>query len=43
LIVSPNDAKNIKDYLNKIDEEFFIVGEIINNKKNISGIIFNKD
>ena len=43
LIVSPNDAKNIKDYLNKIDEEFFIIGEIINNKKNISGIIFNKD
>ena len=42
LIVDSNDAKNISNYLNKINEDHFIIGQITN-KKNNSGIIYKKD
>ena len=42
LVVDPNELENISNYLNKINEDYFIIGEIINNKKDQSGIIYNK-
>jgi len=42
LIVDPNELENISNYLNKINEDYFIIGEIINNKKDQSEIIYNK-
>lgn len=43
IIVDPNDVKNISNYLNKINESHFMIGQITNNKKNNSGIIYKKD
>ena len=42
LVVDPNELENTSNYLNKINEDYFIIGEIINNKKDQSGIIYNK-
>ena len=42
IIVDPNDAQNISNYLNKINEDHFMIGQITN-KKNNSGIIYKKD
>ena len=42
LVVDPNELENTSNYLNKINEDYFIIGEIINNKKDKSGIIYNK-
>ena len=42
LVVEPNELDNTSNYLNKINEDYFIIGEIINNKKDQSGVIYNK-
>ena len=42
LVVDPNELENTSNYLNKINEDYFIIGEIINNKKDQSEIIYNK-
>ena len=38
-----SNSKNISSYLNKINENHFMIGEITNNKKNNSGITYKKD
>ena len=43
VIVDPSNAKNISSYLNKINENHFVIGEITNNKKNNSGITYKRD
>ena len=43
VIVDPSNAKNISSYLNKINENHFMIGEITNNKKNNSRITYKRD
>jgi phosphoribosylformylglycinamidine cyclo-ligase len=43
LIVSSNYLSDVSNYFDEIDEDYFIIGEIINSKENNSRIIYNKD
>ena len=42
LIVSSNYLSDVSNYFDEIDEDYFIIGEIINSKENNSRIIYNK-
>ena len=43
LVVSSNYLSDVSNYFDEIDEDYFIIGEIINSKENNSRIIYNKD